>query len=127
MALLVEAWDPELFQDLQQLLTRISTQPTTSTIRRFAARLDDASPWITSLTHLPGPNEAEKQALERGKPLVERFQCLVKADFSRGCRTAGLTFWLFHQNHWTPTRPQQQYLHPSLPLTALLRDLSDSH
>ena len=82
MALPVEAWDPELFQDLQQLLTRISTQPTTSTIRRFAARLDDASPWITSLTHFPGPNEAERQALEQGTSLLshKQFPSRFRAD-----------------------------------------------
>ena len=67
MPLQVEQFDHALFEDLQHLLTRISTQPTTSTIRKFSAKLEDAVPWILSLTQLPGPNEEDRQALERGE------------------------------------------------------------
>ena len=118
MALPVEAWDPELFQDLQQLLTRISTQPTTSTIRRFAAKLDDASPWITSLTHFPGPNDAEKQALERGEPVFDGIGSEIKLK----CvfRTARLAFWLVCQSHWTSTRAHEPNIHSPLALSTLL-------
>lgn len=58
-------WDHSLFEELQHLLARVATQPTTSTIRRLYAKLEDAQPWLLSLTQLPRPNEEDKKAVEK--------------------------------------------------------------
>lgn len=54
-------WDPSLFTELQHLLALIASRPSTSVIRRFFAKLDDARPWILTLTALPQPNDEDKQ------------------------------------------------------------------
>ena len=59
----MDQWDPDLFDDLEQLLVRLVSQPTTSTIRRFYVQLDRAVPWITSLTQFPPPTDQEKATL----------------------------------------------------------------
>lgn len=56
-------WDPSLFADLQKLLALVASQPTTSLLRRFYSKLDDARPWILALTALPGPNEEDKKII----------------------------------------------------------------
>jgi hypothetical protein len=57
-------WDHSLFGELQHLLARINSQPTTSTLRRLYAQLDEAKPWLLGLTHLPGPSDLDKQVVE---------------------------------------------------------------
>lgn len=57
-------WDHSLFDELQYLLARVASQPTTSLVRRLYARLDEARPWFLALGTLPGPSEADKQATE---------------------------------------------------------------
>lgn len=54
-------WDPSLFTELLHLLALIASRPSTSVIRRFFAKLDDARPWILALTALPTPNDEDKQ------------------------------------------------------------------
>ncbi|WRT63517.1 uncharacterized protein IL334_000422 [Kwoniella shivajii] len=58
-------WDASLFSDLQNLLRRVVHQPTTSTLRKLHAKLQDAQPWILNLTQLPGPSDADKQYLDK--------------------------------------------------------------
>ncbi|ORX34973.1 nucleoporin Nup186/Nup192/Nup205 [Kockovaella imperatae] len=65
MSLAAPQFEHDLFEKLENLLTRISTQPTTSTIRRFSAQLEDAAPWISSLTRLPEPSEEDRQSLKK--------------------------------------------------------------
>nr|XP_018266519.1 nuclear pore complex protein Nup205 [Kwoniella dejecticola CBS 10117]OBR88677.1 nuclear pore complex protein Nup205 [Kwoniella dejecticola CBS 10117] len=58
-------WDSSLFSDLQHLLGRVVTQPTTSTLRKLYGKLEEAQPWLLNLTQLPGPNDADKQYIEK--------------------------------------------------------------
>ncbi len=60
-------WDYSLFDDLQQLLARVVTQPTTSLIRRLDQKLDQAQPWLLALTQLPGPTDQAKQNVENSE------------------------------------------------------------
>jgi nuclear pore complex protein Nup205 len=59
-------WDHSLFEDLQQLLARVVSRPTTSLLRRLHARLDEARPWLLALTQLPGPSEEDRENVEKG-------------------------------------------------------------
>ena len=65
MSLPVERWDPDSFKILEQLLLRVSTQPTTSSLRRLLEGIEDVSPWLLSLTQMPSPSEADKQETEK--------------------------------------------------------------
>nr|XP_031859912.1 uncharacterized protein CI109_004761 [Kwoniella shandongensis]KAA5526984.1 hypothetical protein CI109_004761 [Kwoniella shandongensis] len=58
-------WDASLFSDLQHLLGRIVIQPTTSTLRKLFAKLDEAQPWLLNLSQMPGPNDVDKQYIEK--------------------------------------------------------------
>ncbi|WWC66972.1 uncharacterized protein I206_100879 [Kwoniella pini CBS 10737] len=58
-------WDSSLFSDLQHLLGRVVSQPTTSTLRKLYGKLEEAQPWLLNLTRLPGPNDADKQYIEK--------------------------------------------------------------
>ncbi|KAK6905036.1 hypothetical protein I203_105855 [Kwoniella mangroviensis CBS 8507] len=58
-------WDSSLFSDLQHLLGRVITQPTTSTLRKLYGKLEEAQPWLLHLTQLPGQNDADKQYIEK--------------------------------------------------------------
>ncbi|WVQ93947.1 hypothetical protein IAU59_001025 [Kwoniella sp. CBS 9459] len=58
-------WDASLFSDLQYLLTRVLSQPTTSTLRKLYGKLEEAQPWLLNLTQLPGPSDADKQHIEK--------------------------------------------------------------
>lgn len=64
MSLPVQFWDPDTFKVLEQLLARVSTQPTTSSLRRLLDLIEDASPWLLSLTQLPTPSESDKRETE---------------------------------------------------------------
>ncbi|WWC85669.1 uncharacterized protein L201_000535 [Kwoniella dendrophila CBS 6074] len=65
MSLPLAEWDASLFSDLQHLLGRVISQPTTSTLRRLYAKLEEAQPWLLNLTLLPGQNDADKQYIEK--------------------------------------------------------------
>jgi nuclear pore complex protein Nup205 len=65
-ALNLSTWDHSLFEDLQHLLARVASQPTTSLVRRLRQKLDEALPWMLTLTAVPGPSEADKQSLQKG-------------------------------------------------------------
>ncbi|KAK8844631.1 hypothetical protein IAR55_006478 [Kwoniella newhampshirensis] len=70
-------WDASLFNDLQHLLGRIVTQPTTSTLRKLFAKLDEARPWLLNLAQLPQPNDVDKRYIEKMVALQaeeQRFQ-----------------------------------------------------
>ncbi|WVW81644.1 hypothetical protein I302_103639 [Kwoniella bestiolae CBS 10118] len=58
-------WDSSLFSDLQHLLGRVITQPTTSTLRKLYGKLEEAQPWLLNLTQLPAQNDADKQHIEK--------------------------------------------------------------
>ncbi|WVR03296.1 hypothetical protein IAU60_000287 [Kwoniella sp. DSM 27419] len=58
-------WDASLFADLQHLLGRVLTQPTTSTLRKLYGKLNEAQPWLLKLTQLPGQSDADKQYIEK--------------------------------------------------------------
>ncbi|OCF43796.1 nuclear pore complex protein Nup205 [Kwoniella heveanensis CBS 569] len=61
----IAEWDASLFSDLQHLLTRVLSQPTTSTLRKLYGKLEEAQPWLLNLTQLPGPSDADKQHIEK--------------------------------------------------------------
>ncbi|ORY22986.1 nucleoporin Nup186/Nup192/Nup205 [Naematelia encephala] len=65
MSLPLAQWDHSLFEDLQHLLARVTSRPTTSAIRRLHLKLEEARPWLLALTSLPGPNEQDKQDVEK--------------------------------------------------------------
>ncbi|KLT41649.1 hypothetical protein CC85DRAFT_296954 [Cutaneotrichosporon oleaginosum] len=54
-------WDPSLFTELLHLLTLVASRPSTSVLRRFFDKLDEARPWILALTALPSPNNEDKE------------------------------------------------------------------
>ncbi|KAL1406935.1 hypothetical protein Q8F55_006347 [Vanrija albida] len=56
-------WDPSLFTELQQLLSLVATQPSTSLVRRLYQKLEVARPWILALSALPAPNNEDKEAI----------------------------------------------------------------
>jgi nuclear pore complex protein Nup205 len=60
-------WDHGLFGELFTLLGRVATQPVNPPIRRLQTRLEDAKPWLLALTNVPGPNEADKAVVDKGK------------------------------------------------------------
>lgn len=60
-------WDHELFGELFTLLSRVATQAVNPPLRRLQTRLEDAKPWLLALTNLPGPNEQDKNAVEKGE------------------------------------------------------------
>lgn len=60
-------WDHDLFGELFTLLSRTAAQPVNSPLRRLQARLEDAKPWLLALTNLPGPNDQDKNAVEKGE------------------------------------------------------------
>lgn len=65
-------WDHALFDELQHILARVASQPTTSLIRRLYSKLEEAQPWILALTSLPGPSDADRQSVEKGRLKEER-------------------------------------------------------
>lgn len=60
-------WDHGLFGELFTLLNRVASQPVNPPIRRFQTRLEDAKPWLLALTNAPGPNEQDKNAVDKGR------------------------------------------------------------
>ncbi|EIW73176.1 hypothetical protein M231_07444 [Tremella mesenterica] len=65
MSLPLVNWDHALFTDLQHLLSRVLSSPSTSVIRQLYSKLEQAQPWILALTSLPPPSEEAKQAVEK--------------------------------------------------------------
>ncbi|KAK4687817.1 hypothetical protein P7C73_g2307, partial [Tremellales sp. Uapishka_1] len=63
-ALPLQQWDHTLFPALQQLLARATAQPTTSLLRKLEVKLQEAQPWLLTLTQLPGPNDNDKRYIE---------------------------------------------------------------
>lgn len=68
-ALPIQQWDPDQFSDLQHILARVLTQPTTSSLRKLHAALVQARPWLLNLTALPGVNDKDKQFVEHSKTI----------------------------------------------------------
>ncbi|WVN87077.1 uncharacterized protein L203_102253 [Cryptococcus depauperatus CBS 7841] len=58
-------WNFNQFADLQYLLTRVLTQPTTTSLRKLYQQLEETKPWLLNLTLLPAPNEKDKQEIEK--------------------------------------------------------------
>ncbi|ODO07092.1 hypothetical protein I350_04461 [Cryptococcus amylolentus CBS 6273] len=58
-------WDPTTFALLQQQLTRVISQPTTSALRKLWALLEGAEPWLLNLTRLPPKNDKDKEYIEK--------------------------------------------------------------
>ena len=80
----LSSWDHSLFNRLQHLLSRVTAQPTTSTLRKLFASLEEAQPWLLALTQLPGPSEEDRLGeflcrskltqILRSRPYPESFQ-----------------------------------------------------
>jgi hypothetical protein len=67
MSLPFQRWHPDNFKTLEQLLVRISVQPTTSSLRRLLESIEDVSPWLLSLTQLPAPSEVDRRETESSR------------------------------------------------------------
>ncbi len=66
-------WDHTLFLKLQNLLERVLSQPTTSTLRKLHTSLEDAKPWLLTLTAYPAPNNEDQQLIEKSESLSYPF------------------------------------------------------
>lgn len=66
----IQQWDPDQFSDLQHILARVLTQPTTSSLRKLYATLEQARPWLLNLTALPGVNDKDRQFVEKSESLL---------------------------------------------------------
>mgnify|MGYP002718869934 CR=1 FL=1 len=67
----IDEWDPELFLDLESLLLRVaSPQTTRSTVLQLFQQLDKAAPWLSALTQLPTPSDADRRDVENSERSV---------------------------------------------------------
>lgn len=66
----IQQWDPDQFSDLQHILARVLTQPTTSSLRKLYATLEQARPWLLNLTALPGSNDKDKEFVEKSESIL---------------------------------------------------------